>query len=85
MKNLYIQIYDTSVVNPGFHMLVEKCGSDSVIPLDGRLSLASCIALGISHCRKNNLKGFRIMKKVGMNWNNIVTDLYRVSPQTVEC
>lgn len=85
MKGQYIQIYDTSINNPGFHMLVEKCGCDSVIFLDGRLSLGSCIEIGIEHCRKNNLKGFRVMKKIGYNWNNILSDLYRVSPTTVEC
>ncbi len=83
MINRYIQIYDTSINNPSFHMLIEKCGSDSVIPLDGRLSLASCVALAVDHCRKNNLKGFRIMKRKGANWGHHLTDLYKVTANTV--
>jgi hypothetical protein len=65
-------------------MLIEKCGTDSVIPLDGRLSVGSCIAIGIAHCRKNNLKGFRVMKKLSVGWSHIVTDLYKVSLNYVE-
>lgn len=84
MKGQYIQIYDTSINNPSFHMLIEKCGSDSVIPLDGRLSLASCVALGVEYCRTNKCKGFRIMKRKGANWGHMLTDLYKVSANYVE-
>ena len=79
MKNRYLQIYDTSINN---HMLIEKCGSDSVIPLDGRLSLDSCIASGFAHCRANKLKGFRVMLKKGRNWGHILTDLYKVGVES---
>lgn len=82
MKGRYIQIYHKSMNSS---CLIEKCGSDSVISLDGRLSLASCVALAVNHCRKNNEVGFRIMKRQGGNWGHILTDLYRVSSVSVEC
>lgn len=85
MKGQFIQLFIKSK-DMKFHMLVEKVGEGSKIPLDGRLSLAKCCAIATQYCRDNNEAGFRICRKSTQGgWSNYKTDCYKVFANSVEC
>lgn len=40
--------------------LIPACGSDSILPLDGRLSLSSCARLARETCLRRGFQGFTL-------------------------
>ncbi|GIC77615.1 hypothetical protein [Moritella sp. F3] len=82
MKGQYIQFF-RQIEN--CTILTEEKGPGCVLFLDGRLSLGSCVEHAVKHCREHGIKGFSIKVKNGQEWNNQLTSLWTVYPNSIIC
>ena len=54
---------------------IEACGSDGVLPIDGRLSLANAASLARDMCKRRGFIGFTIEQGASFSRSHVVRQL----------